>query len=159
MNLTYPAARLVKFFLSFTGEKVVNEKGEEVDSQRKMSGEESAQRRHFAKAFEPKEVEVNEKIKQLQESHNLLVEKEKAALSADLPEEEKVAILNKDPELVASVKNLQAELIKLLNEKHDIEVTEETKKVIKKYFEDFSNKIGFLEGDDQLVEELIAELK
>ena len=149
--------------MSSTGEKEVppgSTTGEEVNSPRRLSGDEASQRRHFGKAFELKEKEVEEAIKKLQDDHNSLVEQKRAELEPkDLPTEAQNEILNKDAELLASVKNLQATLVELLNKKHELEVTELVKTTIQKYFKEFGDKIGFSDADDQVVEELNEVLK
>lgn len=154
MQITYTAARLAKFILSSTGEKELNEKGQEVNTPRRLSAIEASQRRHFNKAIELLEKTTNEKIEKLQNDHKNLIKEKRDLLDKSLTEEQQNELLNADKDLLSSVKNLQEQLLVLINEKHELNLTDETKEVVKKYLAEFGEKSGFVDGDDQAVEEL-----
>jgi len=164
INVSLQAHSMLKFVLTTTGEKEVDQKGNEINSPLRLNGEESAQRRHYFKLLEPTLERVEKELLEASEAHMELVKKEKDKLEktfnnnhstlGSLSEEEKDAKLNKVPILIDSFKKLQALNKKLNEEKTEVEVTEKTAEVIKKYFKEYGDKIGFASGDDSVIEEL-----
>ena len=57
-SLSYSAIKLAKHVCTYTGEKEINEKGQEVLSSRRLNGEESAQRSHLRRNTEEFEKQV-----------------------------------------------------------------------------------------------------
>lgn len=168
LSLSYAAVKLLKHVLSYTGEKEINEKGSEVFSPRRLNGTESSQRRHFVKTVEPLEVAVEEDIKKIQTAHNdLLIEKRKS-FEKDNPrlEGEKdhdfkarlEGVLNQDAELVSSFKDVQKKVNELFDKKLEFEINDKVYGVVKKYYVDFGDKVGFADGDDEMVAELEEKL-
>ena len=164
MQLSYNAAKLLKFVIGHTGEKETNEKGDEADSLRRLNGEESAQRRHYNKAIAELEKEVETTVKTITDKHNEKVAAKKELIKKVKGEAEEAfqarvnTTINQDTELVESFTGINKEIKELLEAKHDVELTDKVKEFVKKYFEEFGKKAGFLEGDDVTVEELQAVL-
>ena len=164
MKMSYNAAKLLKFVLGFTGEKEVSEKGEEINTLRRLNGEESSQRRHFYKAVEKVEKETETLVQDLTAEHNKKVEERRELFKKRNPqrkgEEEGdferriVKLLNQELDLVESIRKIQKETDLVLEKIFEIEITEKTQTVLKKYFVEFGEKAGFLDGDDKTVEEV-----
>lgn len=148
------AHSMLKFVLTTTGETEVDPKGNEINSPLRLKGEESAQRRHYFMLLEPVIEKAERGLQEAGKTHQALVEKEKEKLDKKLSDEEKDKKLNEIVKLVDSFKNLQELRKKLNEEKIELEVTEKTFNVIKKYFKEYSDKIGFMPGDDETAEEL-----
>src|SRR3990167_4589555 len=53
INLSQGGFNILRYTLTVTGEKEVNSQGVDVDSQRRLNGEDSAQRRFFLKIVNP----------------------------------------------------------------------------------------------------------
>ncbi len=169
IKLTYSAIQLLKHILTTNGDKEINQKGEEVASPRRLNGEESSQRRFYMKAIEDIVKKGDEEINALLQSHNALVEEEKKEFKEKNPkkkaetdkeyENREVISLNKNKKLLDSLEKLN-ETIKTLNDTaHEITLTENTTKVVKKYFTEFGTKIGFSVGDDETVSAIEESLK
>lgn len=169
LSLSYAAVKLLKYTLSYTGEKEVNEKGQEVNSPRRINGEDSSQRRHFTKAVEPLEKEVEDQIEKNQKAHNELVSARRKSLEEQNKKEEgetdskyKLRIdvlLNKEQDLIEAVKSINEKTNQLLDKKLDFEVNDKVYAVMVKYFKAFGDTNGFTDGDDSMVAELIEILK
>lgn len=168
IELSSGALKLLKFCLFFTGEKEFNAQGVEMNSPRRLNGEESAQRRHFVKAFDPVEKDVDGKIDEIVKEFNAAVDVKKAELKESRPRREDeskedyearvVDILNKDEELLEKMAKTNERTAALRREKCKLEITEKTKEVLKKYFSKFGEEYGFLSADDEYVEELDTAL-
>ncbi len=148
--LSQNAMGLIKYILINTGEKEVNAQGQEIDAQRRLNDEESAQRRHYLKIVNPFLIERIEKINALLEkakeawkTANVKIEKEEAVYEARMNQS-----LNAD-------KALNDAAIAINAEKKEVELTAKTIAVIKKYFTEFGKKNGWLAGDDEFVEEIV----
>lgn len=169
LKLPLSALALLRFVLTFTGEKEMNSKGEEVDAPRRLSGEESSQRRHFIKAIIPLQEEVTEKVNLLVKEHNAKVgvKREKLKEINQKSDSEKESdyeirinnLLNIDVELNESLKSINKEADKFNREEHEIDVMGKTKEVVKKYFGEYGEKIGFGAVDDEWVEAIEDVLK
>ncbi len=164
METSYQAMRLLKVCVATTGEKEVNEKGEEIVSQRRLNGEEASQRRFFYKAVDQIEKDTNVALQALGEPYNEHLNAKRAELQAAAPqaEGEKQEDFNKriDAQLLADkglTEERQAVMkgIQAINEAMvKFEIKDKTKDFLKKYFIEFGDKCGYSEGDDVMVEEL-----
>lgn len=168
LNLSLKAHAMLKYVLSFTGEKEIDQKGQEVFSPRRLSGEESAQRRHYLKkinaVLDETQEKINEETKDMTEKINKGLEKIKKDNPQHKGEEDSkydmriAGILNADVKLI-DVNKARNDIIEKYNdEKHEIELTDKTKEVAKKYFDDYGEKIGWASGDDSIVEEIESAL-
>lgn len=184
MQFSYKELNLVKHTLTTTGLKEPGQDGKEQDAPRLLNGEESSQRRHFTKNTEEVMKKLNDKIKELSDVHNKLVKDVKEEIEKSSPnikklvkewekrqseekdEDKKEKDLNpldvlasKDSRIQSSFKNIQEEVEKLTSEKHEVELSGKTLDVVKKYFKEFGDKVGFRVGDDEVVSELQEVLK
>lgn len=161
MQLNINSINLIRYLLSYTGEKEADGKGNEVMSQRRLSIDESSQRRFFYKNTQNVVSEFDKKSRELAEVHNAKVKEKKDKLKKDKKNTDEMidSLINKDSELLESLKNIQEEVKKMLDTKYDIEVTDKTKEVIKKYFDLYGKEAGFMAGDDEQVAELEEILK
>ena len=138
-------------------------------SLRRLNGKESAQRRHFSKAVEPILTEYQEKWKEIADKHNAFVKEKTGELKKENAKEEKEekgvynkridAMVGQIDEVKESLKETQKLLSELDEIRHNVEITEETKKVCKKYFEEWGDKVGFEPKDDDMLEEVEQVLK
>ena len=152
MKLSYQAIVTLKHILTFSGEKEIDQKGQEVLSPRRLNGEEASQRRHFFKNTEEfitkQEKEVNEKIEGAKEAYKKAHKKKEKEADGDY-EMKMINTLNADKDL-----------LKELNERRkaeiEVEMTDKTKEVVKKYFDSWKN---WVVGDDEAVETLVEALK
>ena len=164
--------RLLKHTLLYTGEKeiqIVQGKENEILSSQRLNVDEASQRRHFLKIADPIEEETDKKLRELAEEHNKKVETKKAEVKKALPvikdetDEQKNKRVDKlikgDTKLTDSIKNVQEDSIKIATEIHELKITDKTKKVCNKYFEEFGEKNGFTPADDESLEELTNALK
>jgi len=170
MELTIKAIGLLSTGLQYDGTKEFNPKTKKEEfSSRRLNGEESSQRRHFSKAVESALKEYQEKWKEIADKHNGLVKEKTEELKKENPrekEEEKEVYDKRIDIIVAQIKEISDSLREVqgsFNEldavKHTFEITEETKKVCKKYFEEWGDKVGFEPKDDDVLEELEEALK
>jgi len=169
LSLPLKALSLIKYFLTYSGEKEINQKGEEVDATRRLSGEESSQRRHFMKVFNPEEEKSVERLNLYLKEHQEKVEEKRKGLKEKLVKEEtekdedyekRINItLDSDPELIASTKEANEKIKKEYDDLKVLEITDKTFEVLKKYFKEFGEKVGFKPGDDEAVEKLEEVLK
>lgn len=159
--MSYTEATLLKYVLSYTGEKEVNDKGLEVPARRRLGSEESSHRGQFHKACAEMFESVETKAKELANAHNAKVEEKSKALKKDSPigeNEQKTEyeakitnILNGDKELKESAESVKKALELLYEEKYELSVNDKTKAVCKKYFGLFGETVGFVDGDDESV--------
>jgi hypothetical protein len=75
MKLSLGAIALLKHVVSYTGQTEVNAEGKEIQSLRRLNGEESAQRRHYFKIAEEVGAPVQTELSKLIEDHNAMVSK------------------------------------------------------------------------------------
>ena len=169
MQLSFGAVRLLKYILSYTGEKELSAEGKDILSTRRLNSEESAQRRHFFKNVKELEDKNEAELNEIVKVHNEKVEAKRVELKFDHPilegESDEVytkridILLNSDPKLVESLKTIREQSEKIIQDKLEVVVEPSTLEVIKKYFKEFGEKTGFSSGDDEVVEELIEVLK
>lgn len=168
LKASFGSLKLLKYVLFYTGEKEVGADDKEVNSVRRLNGEESAQRRFFVKAFDPIEKEVDASSKTMVEEFEAKVSKKREALKDSLlplvdEADDKYnaridAILNKDPELLEDVKAYNAKSMAVTATEHTLNIEDKTKQLLAKYFKEFGDKVGFAMGDDEQVSELSAGL-
>jgi len=164
LNLSQSAYTLLKVCLSITGEKELNQKGEEVMSPRRLNGEESAQRRHYFKAIDSKLEENNKKALEAGDKHNEKLKKLQEDYKKKNPQNKKEStedydkrinsLLNNDKTLMASFAAAMAVQQQVNKEKFEIDITDKTVEVIKKYYKEYSDQVGWGSGDDEVVEEI-----
>lgn len=172
MELSSGSIGLLRFIVSFDGKEVggspafgqENKQGQEVDAPRRLNGEESAQRRFFNKEADRIQKEISEVIQPIVDAHNAKSKAKRDALKPANPKDEGenedayearlAQIVGKDEELRASFMDLQEKNKVALEKKHQLNLTEKTVAFLKKYYLEFSGKVGFLQGDDDMVEEL-----
>ena len=176
MLFKYNEITLLKHTLSFTGETELGVEGKDVPSARKLNGKESSQRRHFIKNTEEVTKGIEEKIREMQTKHNELLEEVKKEHKAEpldeeglTPEEVKAqkallkaqenAAVAGDPKLKESIDGINDEVKVLFEAEHEVEIRPETLEVVKKYFTEWGENIGFNVGDDAAVEALETKLK
>ena len=159
MKLNYNQISTIKHILGTTGEMETNAEGKEVPSPRRLNGEESSQRRHFNKNVEGIVKDINDKIKGLSDAHSEIVKEvrdkiTKKTKKADPADTEVI----KDDKVQESFTKTNSEIQELIDEKHEIELTEKTVALIKKIFKLFGDAPGWAAGDDQIVEEITEVL-
>ncbi|MFA5037053.1 MAG: hypothetical protein WC479_07755 [Candidatus Izemoplasmatales bacterium] len=169
VKLSISSVNLLKGVLSFTGEKEIDQRGNEIASPRRMNGEESSQRRHYIKATEEEVKKVQEEINAIEKTHRELVEKLREDFKKESPKkkteteedyEKKLNIeLSKNKELIEAVKAANKKIEDLNKTEIEFEVTDKTFEVMKKFFKEFGDKVGFGVADDEQVEELTNVLK
>lgn len=160
--------RVLRSVVSYTGEKEVGAEGKDVPSPRRLNNEEAIQRRFFLKEAERVEKSIMDVIKPIQEKHMADLDAARAALKATSPKAEGESEeayntridkeLEHDGSLVASALIVNAKDKELGEQKNEITVTDKTKAFVKKYFEEYGEKIGFEPMFDAAVEELQAVL-
>ena len=67
--------------------------------------------------------------------------------------------LDGDEDVKDLVKKANDEIKALMSEQHEVDITDKTMKVIKKYFEEFGNGNGWAPADDEAVSSLSDKLK
>jgi phenylalanyl-tRNA synthetase alpha subunit len=168
MKLTLLAINLLKHVLMYDGKKEVNNRGQEALSLRKLSNQESSQRRHFFKKVEEFVKKQSELFEDAKKIHNELVNRKRDKLKKDIKQgketkefyDEKInKELNKDEELKISIENVKELNDKLNKDLFEFEITDETKTVINKYFEEYGNQVGYVQADDDVVLEISDQLK
>lgn len=164
MELSTSAILLIKHTINYTGESETDQRGQEVPSARRLNGEESAQRRHFAKNTESA---VNKYYKTVENERKgydtfrneikekLKIENPKGEGERDADYEGKIeGMANANEDIQKKAKELQDNVMAALKEKHIIELTEKTLAVVKKYYKEFGDKTGYPTGDDENVDEI-----
>lgn len=150
MELSQNGHRILKFILTNTGEKEIGQDGKEIDSPRRLNGEESAQRRFYLKAVDPIIAEKNEKMVKLIDDAKEKFKKESPKKDKEKEEEYTLRMniaFQGDKELNKAYQAVR-------DEKIEVELEDKTITVIKKYFVEFGEKIGWQPGDDEFVEEI-----
>lgn len=166
MQLNFNEISLLRYVLATTGEKEIgrNNEGKEVemDAPRRLNGEDSAQRRHFFKNTQEFIDEIQNNLRVSGDEYRKDLEDEETKLKASEVEKagekeedyndriKKLATSNLSEKLVEKNKKFSETLIV----KQEIEVTDKTKEVLKKYFKEFGDKIGFMSNDDEVVESI-----
>ncbi len=168
MKVSYNALRLLRHVLTYTGEIELNQEGKEVPTSRRLNGEESSQRNHFRKNSQAPMEAVEKAAQAVYDPHNEKVKVKKEALQAANPKREEEsdsiyesrinALLNEDTELKEGVKVVNEEVRAITDAPVEVEVSDKTKAVLKKYFEVFGNEAGYGDGDDNAVSEVTTLL-
>src|SRR3990167_11381907 len=143
MKLSYSEIALLRHIFTTTGDTELQANGQEGLSPRRLNGEESSQRRHYSKAAKEIVEPIEARIKEIQETHNALVEstreqykkdnkKEVVEGAKELTAEEKKAekeaeklkedlYVSKYQDIKDSLKKAVADVEELYTEKHDVE--------------------------------------
>ena len=148
VKLSQGAHYLLKHTITTTGEKEVAPNGQEVNSPLRLNGEETAQRRHYLKLIDPlleaKKVAIQGLIDTAKE------EWKKTNEQGDKDAKAYEAEMNK----AINTPELMEELNVISDEDIEVELTDKTVEVLKKYFVEFGDKNGWTAGDDKAVEEI-----
>src|SRR3990167_2680608 len=181
MKLSYSEIALLRHIFTTTGDTEIQANGQEGLSPRRLNGEESSQRRHYTKATKESAELIETKVKEIQETHNALVEstreqykkdnkKEVVEGAKELTAEEKKAekeaeklkedlYVSKYQDIKDSLKKAVADVEELYTEKHDVELAAKTLMFLKKYFKLWGENPGWIMWDDETVESLYEILK
>lgn len=177
IKLNYSEISLLRHILTTTGETELQPNGQEGLSPRKLNGEESSQRRWYTKATKEITEPIEAKVKEIQETHNALVETTREQYKKDNPKKESAEgapeitpeqkkldkelekakedlYVSKDKDVKDSLKKAAADVEELYKEKHDVELTAKTLTFVKKYYSEWGEKVGWSIGDDEAVEQL-----
>lgn len=164
MTLSLSAIRIIKYILSYTGEKEIDHQGNDMLSFRRLGNEESSQRRNFFNSIKDCENETSEELNKILKSHNEKVNIKKKELAEKFPllDTEKEAdferrinnLLNQDEELVESFVSSRKKSEELNKKIFEIKIDEKTNEMIAKYFKEYGDKVGFCHEDDDVVDEL-----
>lgn len=148
VKLSQGAHYLLKHVITTNGDTEVAPNGQEVNSPLRLNGEETAQRRHYLKLIDPlleaKKVSVQGLIDKTKE------EWKKANEQGDKDAKVYDAEMNK----AINTPELMEELNAISNEDIEVELTDKTVAVLKKYFKEFGDKNGYTVGDDKSVVEI-----
>ena len=169
LKLSFLAIQLLKHVIATDGKKETNEQGQEVPSARRLNGVESAQRRHFNKAIEKPVGEHDAKIKEVVDGYNELrknkVEQLKKRNKKKKDEKDDVyegrinKLMQEDKDVTDRFKEINKIGDEMNKEVVEIELTQETLDVLKKYFTAYGEEVGFGIGDDEYVVEIVELLK
>jgi len=169
MELSFGAIKLIKHFLAYTGEKELDEQGKEKLSLRRLNNEESSQRFRFSKNVKGFEQESEDKLNEIIKNHNESVNSEKSNFKNEFPIQEGEteeqynkridSILASNSTLIDSFISVQKQSQEIVEKKLDITIEPKNLELIKKYFIEYSQKVGFPSVDDEVVEELTEVLK
>ncbi len=160
MKISLRAANLLKHVVSHNGQHELNAEGKEVPSLRRLNGEETSQRRFFARAYDVLVKDAQPVLDAALAVYNdKLKEKKDAFVKTEGEEEEAfnarvTAVLVKDEELKSLYVSVARESENLQSEKHEMDLSSKTGDFLKKYFVLFGDEAGFLNGDDDTVVEL-----
>jgi len=165
MEISYNALCLLNHTLLYTGEKEYDPiKKVEVHSSRRLNAEDSSQRRHFTKLFDPINTTATKGIQELADNYNDSVKDCRKALEEASPKKEEendgqfelriIQMLKEDENLKKKLEETQSKTSDLMIGKHTVELTDKTKAVCKKALNDFGESNGFAPADDDLMEEL-----
>jgi hypothetical protein len=164
MDLSLSSITLLKFVVSYDGKKEVNADGKEVDSPRRLNGEESAQRRFFFREVARVEEETKPALQAIVDGYNKFLEEKKTGYKADNPRAEDetdaawdkriLSLLEKDQDIKARFELVKVESSALNKKIFTLNLTQKTVDFLKKYFKLFGDEVGFLPGDDEAVQEL-----
>lgn len=168
MTLNYAEAMLLWSTVAYTGKLVPTQDGEQPEY-RSLNGEESSQRGHYKKRLVAIETELKEKITEARNEHSKKVDAARIALESiykkneDEKDEDYTnrinSLIDKDEELKKSLAVLNAVLKESNESEHEFDLTEKTLKVLKKYFVEFGDTVGFKSGDDESVISLTEKLE
>jgi len=148
MKVSQGACYLLKHVITTTGDTEVAPNGQEVNSPLRLNGEETAQRRHFLKAIDPL-LEAKKTIIQG------MVNKAKEDWKEANPQGDKDAkVYEAEMNQAINTPELMKELNAVSDEILEVELTDNTVEVLKKYFGEFGDKNGWTAGDDKSVEEI-----
>lgn len=169
LKLSTSAVTLLRHTFSYTGEKEIGKDGQEVLSPRRLNGDDSAQRRHFfkktadiVKSYQDVFTGNNEEFNKFSVEVRAKLTSENPQLEGEKPEDYATRInflLSKSKEMEEKYQELDKKVLEEKKKINVIEVTDKTKEVLKKYFLEFGEKEGFVEADDEHVEEINEALK
>jgi hypothetical protein len=153
MKLSLFCLNLLKAVLATTGE--FEDRGEgEKPVPRKLNGEESAQRRHFNVVHAEISKLVDDERKAIVDpvEAKWKEENKKEEVENDNSYQRRCNIfLNQNPELIAQVNEINSQ-------ERDVDLTKKTWDVVKKYFVEYGDKVGWQVNDDALVEDITNKL-
>ncbi len=150
VELSPNAYGLLRHALMFSGDKEINNQGKEVDSQLRLNGEESAQRRHYLKLVNPLTEGVAKDTNEILEN----ARKEYRENHKENDKEPKGVYEANMNRILLADKELGELLVTVHNKKFAVELTDKTVGVLEKYFKQYGDKNGWLTGDDASVEEI-----
>lgn len=164
MKLTASSINLLKFVVSMDGKKEVNADGKEVDSPRRLNGEESCSRRMFMKEALRIEEDLKPEVQKIVDGYNSFLDERRSALKEANPKQEGEedeaynkrigALLEADADIIAKFNDVKVKNEELTSRVHVIEVSEKVKEFLKKYYLLFGEEVGYVQGDDAATEEL-----
>ena len=144
MKISKNAHLLLKHTLTLTGEKEIAPDGKEVDASRRLNGEESSQRRFYFKAIE--EIDTPQTLfKEMKEKWEKKNPKE--------PQQVQDVKFNQHFQKTKGIEEIE----KKMEEEFEAKITDKTLAVVKKYFKEFEDKVGWTVADDKIVEKIEAE--
>ena len=168
MKLLVSEIILLKETLVYNGEKEINDKGDEVKTPRRLNGKEASQRRHFLKHTEEILKKLQEELTPVTEAHNQKITAARSKYEADNARMESEndeayngrinGLLNADSELQTSFKALVEMNTELNNRENEVDLTPTTIEVLKKYFGEYGDTVGFMVGDDEAAAKLEEKL-
>ncbi len=164
-KLSVGAVLLLRHTLGYNGEKEIGQDGQEVASPRRLGGVESSQRRHLYKNTEGIAKGYDEKINGLKADfihfRDQLKEKLKAENkineneNADAYEMRIGNMVIREKEFENKFKEFNAGIVAASKDMaSDFELNDKTVEVVKKYYTEFGEKVGFSAGDDDSVDEI-----
>lgn len=168
MKLSLNAILLINYVLTFNGDKIKNERGEEVNQARGLNGVESSARHNFTKNIKPILEKHDEKAKEMNAELDKLkmeITEELKPVTVRLEKEndgqfaarvEKLMLADKRVE--EKFKEITDKLNEMFKEEHEFETTKKIGDVMKKYYLEYGNKVGFLPADGESVEQINAAL-
>ena len=103
--------------------------------------------------------DINDKIKGLSDAHSEIVKevREKITKKTKKTDTADTEVI-KDDKVQESFTKTNSEIQEIIDEQHEIELTEKTVALIKKIFKLFGDNPGWAAGDDQIVEEITEVL-
>jgi len=149
MKLTNTALDILRLTITQSSESEVRE-GQEVPSALRLNGVESSQRRHFLGKVNPiLDKRDEDRNKAVEDAKTAWKESNKKKAKEEDPSYEKrmIVALNADKELIASMEVFQ-------DAENDIDLEDKTIEVIKKYYIEYGDKVGWGVSDDKVVEQI-----
>jgi len=140
----------LKIIITTSGDTEVKE-GQDIASPLRLNAIESSQRRHFLKA-------TDDILEKRSDTRTDLVEKAKETFKKENKQKKDEPDPVYDKKMINSLntnKELLDELQKLGDEVKEIELSDKTIEVLKKYFISYGDKAGFSTGDDEVVIEVV----
>jgi hypothetical protein len=150
MKLSLLALNTLKHVLTTTGEREMGQDGKEQLAARRLNGEEAAQRRHFMSKVTPLLEEAGVRQNEIEKSYKEKTEKENKQKKDEKDNEYQARIAG----IMGQNKEFQEAILEIVKEEKEIELTDKTEAVVKKYFEDYGATVGWGVGDDEIVEEI-----